>query len=812
MRHLFGQTLSGWRVSALIFVCAIWTLTIILWILLAVTRARGSSDSLIFNISKIFEGDCDSARVRLMALKAFVNAFSTLILISSNYFMQMLAAPTRTDIDAAHRRSRWMDVGIPSMRNLRFVSPWRGVLWSLFALSSVPFHLLFNACVFGSTTSTEWVTAVASEGFLEGREYYLPGIGLGPDPGPAEQAYSNVVPDEVQYMAANAKSWERLTGKECLEAYSVWINVRSRRHMVAVVEADNNDRGWTTAEKSQAWEVDMLNDTVYSLWYAGFYGFHSGNNRFTGSGLATGMTIKWENDHGPYENVSVVSSKGRFWGLLDLKTGTWMDELLDHDDNWIISWDAVGAPGNIPLLNETLTVKYCLSEPIVGTCRVRVNNDLFLAVCIVALFKSCLCVVVIGYLWKRKPLATIGDAVDSFIRLPDATTRGMCTLGWRDFSRRSRWRPRKRPEEYGWLAEPRRWEKRAQRWGGSVHLSDWVKTYAIGVVGLILGFLALNSFISEVGGWKRAYTWGTFGQDPENPVFAMKYPSKALENFVGSLAINPIGSSLLSNLPQLGLSITCLLLNVIYTRMFMAREWSSYSLNLKPLRVSAPKGQQQSEPFLEIPLPYAVAMQAAGLLVHWLCANSVYAIIIEPLEAIPPNQIVSSSYGQVTMYINILLSFKAAIATMVVLFAMLLVPIIASRFRLSGETVMVGSCSAAVSAACHVLRPNRELSTVTTPEPLSSWGLSESDSIPLNQVGQKSGHVHVSECDGGDWRDELAESRLMWGAVSGKGLPATEYSDSTDDTLLHLAFGTAENDVKGVAVGATYAGVRDWDK
>ncbi|KAI8153641.1 hypothetical protein K4K49_009997 [Colletotrichum sp. SAR 10_70] len=638
MRHLFGQTLSGWRVSAIIFVCAIWTLTIILWILLAVTRARGSSDSLVFNISKIFEGDCDSARVRLMALKAFVNAFSTLILISSNYFMQMLAAPTRADIDVAHRRSRWMDVGIPSMRNLRFVSPWRGVLWSLFALSSVPFHLLFNACVFGSTTSTEWVTAVASEGFLEGREYYLPGIGLGPDPGPADQAYSDVVPGEVQYMAANAKSWERLTGKECLEAYSVWINVRSRRHMVAVVEADNNGKGWTTAEKSQAWEADMLNNTVYSLWYAGFYGFHSGNNRFTGSGLATGMTIKWENDHGPYENVSVISSKGRFWGLLDLKTGTWMDELLDENDNWVISWDAVGAPGNVPLLNETLTVKYCLSEPIVGTCRVRVNNDLFLAVCIVALFKSCLCVVVIGYLWKRKPLATIGDAVDSFIRLPDATTRGMCTLGWRDFSRRSRWRPRKRPEEYGWLAEPRS------------------------------------------GGWKRAYTWGTFGQNPENPVFAMKYPSKALENFVGSLAINPIGSSLLSNLPQLGLSITCLLLNVIYTRMFMAREWSSYSLNLKPLRVSAPKGQQQSEPFLEIPLPYAVAMQAAGLLVHWLCANSVYAIIIEPLEAIPPNQIVSSSYGQVTMYINILLSFKAAIATMVVLFAMLLVPIIASRF------------------------------------------------------------------------------------------------------------------------------------
>ncbi|TEA12883.1 hypothetical protein C8034_v005491 [Colletotrichum sidae] len=709
MRHLFGQSLSGWRVSALIFICAIWTLTAVLWVLLAVARSRGGSpDSPVFNISKVFEGDCDSARVRLMALKAFVNTFSTLILVSSNYFMQMLAAPTRADIDGAHRRSRWMDVGIPSMRNLRFVSPWRGVLWCLLALSSLPFHLLFNACVFGSTTSPEWVTAVASEGFLEGREYYLPGVGLGPDPGPGDEAYGEVVPQEVQYMVANAKSWDRLSGKECLEAYSVWINVRNRRHMVAVVDADNNDRGWTTAEKSRAWETSLLNDTVYSLWYAGFYGFHSGNNRFTGSGLATGMTIRWENANGPYDNVSVISSKGRFWSLLDLRTGTWMEELLDDNDNWIISWDAQGAPGNVPLLNETLTVKYCLSEPLVGTCRIRINNDLFLAVCVVALFKSCLCVVVIGYLWKRKPLATIGDAVDSFIRLPDDTTRGMCTLGWKDFSRRSRWRPRKRPEDYGWLAEPRRWEKRTQRWGGSVHVSDWIKTYTIGVLGLILGFVALASFVGEVGGWERAYNWGTFGQDPENPVFALKYPSKALEAFVGSLAVSIVGSSLLSNLPQLGLSITCLLLNVIYTRMFMAREWASYSQSLKPLRVSDPKGQQRSEPFLEIPLPYAFAMQAAGLLLHWLCANSVYAIIVEPLEAIPPSQIVSSSYGQVTMYINILLSFKAAIATMAVFFGMLLVPIILSRCNLSGEVVLAGSCSAAISAACHVLQPNLE--------------------------------------------------------------------------------------------------------
>lgn len=122
---------------------------------------------------------------------------------------------------------------------------------------------------------------------------------------------------------------------------------------------------------------------------------------------------------------------------------------------------------------------------------------------------------------------------------------------------------------------------------------------------------------------------GTFGQDPDNPVFYMKYPSKLLEEIILENAGDSVGAFLLVNTPQLGISITILALNVIYTRLFMAREWASYSQHPKTLRVSIPRGRQKSNYVLQIPLPYAVVIQVIGVLAHWLCANAVYVTFNE---------------------------------------------------------------------------------------------------------------------------------------------------------------------------------------
>ena len=57
--------------------------------------------------------------------------------------MQVISSPTRKEVDIAHQKGRWLDVGIPSMRNLRGISWMRIVMWSILALSSIPLHLMF---------------------------------------------------------------------------------------------------------------------------------------------------------------------------------------------------------------------------------------------------------------------------------------------------------------------------------------------------------------------------------------------------------------------------------------------------------------------------------------------------------------------------------------------------------------------------------------------------------------------------------------------------------------------------------------------
>ncbi|CEF79790.1 hypothetical protein FGSG_11545 [Fusarium graminearum PH-1] len=91
----------------------------------------------------IYEGSCSDSRTINVVIHLVINIFSSILLASSNYGMQCLSAPTRADVDHAHTRRDWMDIGIPSFRNLRMVSRKRVSLWLLLVLSSVPLHLFF---------------------------------------------------------------------------------------------------------------------------------------------------------------------------------------------------------------------------------------------------------------------------------------------------------------------------------------------------------------------------------------------------------------------------------------------------------------------------------------------------------------------------------------------------------------------------------------------------------------------------------------------------------------------------------------------
>jgi hypothetical protein len=130
---------SGWR-GGFVACIAIAMFVLLLNLILAIVVATRWKPEL--GIATAYAGDCEVASRWTTAIHLLINLLSSLLLGASNYCMQRLVAPTRQEIDNAHARKRWLDIGMPSIRNLLYISKSRIALWVLLGLSSVPLHLV----------------------------------------------------------------------------------------------------------------------------------------------------------------------------------------------------------------------------------------------------------------------------------------------------------------------------------------------------------------------------------------------------------------------------------------------------------------------------------------------------------------------------------------------------------------------------------------------------------------------------------------------------------------------------------------------
>jgi hypothetical protein len=85
---------------------------------------------------------CDQVRQYNRWMHFGINALSITLLGASNYCAQLLVAPTRSEVNKAHRNRTWLDIGVQSTRNLRKTNVRRRYLWILLMLTSGLLHLL----------------------------------------------------------------------------------------------------------------------------------------------------------------------------------------------------------------------------------------------------------------------------------------------------------------------------------------------------------------------------------------------------------------------------------------------------------------------------------------------------------------------------------------------------------------------------------------------------------------------------------------------------------------------------------------------
>lgn len=101
-----------------------------------------SSYGTVTGIGAMYLGDCSKAKRLNLWLHLLINILSTLLLGSSDYCMQLLVGPTRDEVDSAHEMKVSLDIGVPSVKNLRHIARKNAFVWCCLGCSSALLHLL----------------------------------------------------------------------------------------------------------------------------------------------------------------------------------------------------------------------------------------------------------------------------------------------------------------------------------------------------------------------------------------------------------------------------------------------------------------------------------------------------------------------------------------------------------------------------------------------------------------------------------------------------------------------------------------------
>jgi hypothetical protein len=98
----------------------------------------------------VLNGECNKVAAWSTKLHLVINILSSCLLAASNYTMQCLGSPTRRELDRAHEKGQWLDIGIPAFRNIfkRRIAWTRATGCAILAISSLPLHLFYNSTVF----------------------------------------------------------------------------------------------------------------------------------------------------------------------------------------------------------------------------------------------------------------------------------------------------------------------------------------------------------------------------------------------------------------------------------------------------------------------------------------------------------------------------------------------------------------------------------------------------------------------------------------------------------------------------------------
>lgn len=620
MRSLGAKTWpQGWRFGIwLNVVCATTVLVINLSIMIWALSTGATTDG--DDRRSLYEGDCAQVKAINTAGHVVINTLSTILLSASNYSMQCLVAPNRKEVDVAHKKQTWLNVGTHSLRNLKQTAmpPLRRWLWFLLAISSLPLHLVYNSALFSALSAIEYNVLRETSDFLS------------PD---RKNSTSESIADDLHEMALSGHL-ERLENLECISEYAQDFQ-GSRSNLVLIVEKD----------------------AQYSSTKIATYKFSSGEGTWQAFDSWLCLDIRKKN-----KDLSGFCT-------------AYLPELKASPSEWTV---------------DGVRVEYCLSQPAPrNICKLYFSPAIAGVVVGMNAIKA-IAIALVLYAVKDTPLLTLGDAVSSFLDFPDETTSNMGVVSKNDLKSKNGYTT--------WITGPKSYDSsRKPRWHatGLGRVGWFIASYVILMLLFAAGFFM---GLTRLEGGSRGKIW-------EYGIGTVR----AQTLITGAPDLPLIAAIIVANTPQLFLSGIYFWYNSILTSMAMAMEWDQFGFLRKGIRVSSsPRGSQRSSRLLQLPYRLAIPLMVTSGVLHWLASQSLFLANVDYIRSDPPipkeSRLVtyesSRPFGE--LYFSTCgYSLLAILFLIFIGLLMIVVLAIISLTRFKTGIPVAGSCSAALSAACH---------------------------------------------------------------------------------------------------------------
>jgi hypothetical protein len=228
------------------------------------------------------------------------------------------------------------------------------------------------------------------------------------------------------------------------------------------------------------------------------------------------------------------------------------------------------------------------------------------------------------------------------------------------------------------------------------------------VTGLLIWGVRTIDQVAKIG-TSATLSLGFGAVDPRTLISSLSFPTDVI-----SLA-------LIANFPQVILSFLYFAYNSLFTAMLMGQEWMSYASKRKGLRVSRkPSGFQRSTYFLQLPYRFSIPLVILSGMLHWLVSQSIFVVAFDVYDE--RGKAVEKGLSKQDNVVTKTCGYSPIAMLAVIILGLLVAVVGSGLIPYSRGMPLAGSCSLAISAACHPKKDNEVEDAVLSQQKLQ-WGV-----------------------------------------------------------------------------------------